>query len=71
MSDSIDETFTITCGRCGKASHYMAWRTTTLAGELPSGHYQCPICSVAFERRQSGNRWPYKEITLAPIQSVL
>ena len=54
---------TITCGVCHVATDAMAWRETTISGELPPEEYQCPSCGYAFKRERTGNVWK-------PIQCV-
>lgn len=46
----------ITCGSCGTVAALEDFCRTPLFGELPVGHFQCPGCGVAWQRRESGYR---------------
>ncbi len=37
------------CGACGHSADLGEFCRTTMGGELPSGHYQCPACSIAWQ----------------------
>jgi len=42
----------ITCGSCGHTADLIQFRNTTVCGELPHGHYQCPKCHIAWTIRR-------------------
>ena len=44
--------FTINCGECGESSRTELWIETALGQARPREHYQCPLCSAAFVRKQ-------------------
>lgn len=71
-TDSLDDLFTITCGRCQQSGPLSAWCNTPLMGALPVNEFQCPNCGAAF-RREPKQEWkPWQKlITLTPIQARL
>lgn len=48
----MDDGVTMNCPCCGTAAPLGEWCESEVAGEYPRGHYQCPWCRYAFERRQ-------------------
>lgn len=71
-TSSLDNLFTIECGKCGQAAPVLKWTTRPISGELPRGHYQCPTptCSYAFTRQHNPDRWG-RPMVLVPIPPVL
>ncbi len=71
----------ISCGKCGHVAGFEAWTSAPVSGELPRGHFQCPKCRYAFERKEvepgevfeSGGQRMYipGKIGLVPVASVL
>lgn len=62
MSD-LDDLFTITCGKCGKTSRFVAW-VISVPGYYPN-RFRCPVCGYTFERRRKEPRkdWePFVEL---------
>jgi hypothetical protein len=51
-TDALDELFTITCW-CGHNGPMYSFSTTTMGGELPDGHWQCPKCGCAWRIEQT------------------
>lgn len=45
----------LTC-QCGHQADIDAFCKTTISGNLPNGHFQCPACGVAWKRRESEHR---------------
>lgn len=45
----------VTC-RCGHTADFAEFCRTTIGGELPPGQFQCPACSIAWRRKESGHR---------------
>lgn len=45
----------ITC-QCSHTADLGDFCRTTMFGELPPGHFQCPACGTAWRRRESEHR---------------
>jgi len=70
-ANSLDELFTITCGKCGKTSPAYRWKER-VAEELPDDEYQCPHCADSFRREQNPDRtWLSRPVVLTPIDPRL
>lgn len=46
----------LTCGSCGHTADLDEFCRTPIAGDLPKGHFQCPSCRTAWQRKQSDYR---------------
>ena len=45
----------ITC-RCSHSGDLIDFTHTLIGGDLPPGHFQCPKCTIAWCRKESGYR---------------
>lgn len=45
----------ITC-HCGYSADLFDFTHTTISGDLPPGHFQCPKCGTAWRRKESEYR---------------
>jgi len=63
---AYDDLVRISCGHCGKETAYLAWKSTTVGGDLPPDTFQCPHCRQAFRRIASP-----EQVTLETVNSVL
>lgn len=46
---------TLTC-QCGHEADLDEFCRTPVSGELPKGHYQCPGCGYAWQRKESEHK---------------
>ena len=60
----------ITCGHCHQVAPAEAWTRREIGGELPPQEFQCPNCSTAFRRTETGKMNPTR-IELTPIAARL
>jgi hypothetical protein len=51
MKSSLEDLFTITCGRCRLTNPFLNW-----CRDMPDNTFCCPECAFTFRRQPKANR---------------
>lgn len=60
----------ITC-TCGHTGDFETFTRNTLGQDLPRGHYQCPVCKLAWKVTYAPGTWHFEGSLYIPGQGKI